>query len=150
MVNINDVKPGNFFWLNYGNGVKDACKVLGVNFENNSLHISVIHKGSEKGSELDVTPLNLDGIQFSEEFLTKLGFIDDESYRVYALPDNGAYVKFYQEGHDLIIRNVDGDWNLVLENPAAPYGCQYMPIPYLHLFQNYVWQWWRLDISSLF
>lgn len=146
MVNIQDVKHRNFLLLNNGNSINEVCKVLGVNFEKNSLHISVI----SNGSELDVAPMNLDGILFSEEILDKLDFTKDASFRVYALPDNGAYVKFYSEGHDLIVRNVGGAWNLVLENPAAHYGCEYKPIPYLHLFQNYVWKWWGLDTSLLY
>ena len=147
MGNIENVKQGNFLLLDYGNGIKETCKVIEVDRTNNKLQVLVLSKNSNN-SEVEVVVNNLEGIRFKEEFLIKMGFYNDTSYQVYDLPVRGAYVKFYQGGHDLLVRKEDGNWCLVLEN--AHYGYELKPILYLHLFQNYVKMWWGLNTDTLF
>ena len=127
MINIIDIKKGNYLLLNYDNGVKEICQVVDVNVENDTVDIFVL----SNGSKLSVPSKCLEGIPFKEDLLDKLdvGFVNDPSYEVYALPENGAFVKYY---------------------PKAPYGCEFKKIPYLHIFQNYAKEWWGLDTDSLF
>ena len=148
MINIIDIKKGNYLLLNYDNGVKEICQVVDVNVENDTVDIFVL----SNGSKLSVPSKCLEGIPFKEDLLDKLdvGFVNDPSYEVYALPENGAFVKYYPTGHDLIIRKETCGWVIVLENPKAPYGCEFKEIPYLHIFQNYAKEWWGLDTDSLF
>lgn len=103
MVNIENVKQGNFLLLDYGNGIKETCKVIEVDRTNNKLQVLVLSKNSNN-SEVEVVVNNLEGIRFKKEFLIKMGFYNDTSYQVYDLPVRGAYVKFYQGGHDLLVR----------------------------------------------
>ena len=67
-----------------------------------------------------------------------MGFVDDSSYRVYGLPDEGAYVKYGVGGNDIIVKKEEGDFVLVVRKDEAKFGCKFIPIPFLHVFQNYV------------
>ena len=68
MVNIENVKQGNFLLLDYGNGIKETCKVIEVDRTNNKLQVLVLSKNSNN-SEVEVVVNNLEGIRFKEEFL---------------------------------------------------------------------------------
>jgi hypothetical protein len=67
MVNIENVKQGNFLLLDYGNGIKETCKVIEVDRTNNKLQVLVLSKNINN-SEVEVVVNNLEGIRFKEEF----------------------------------------------------------------------------------
>lgn len=88
----------------------------------------------------------LEEIPFKKGILTKLGFIKDDNYVVFGLPDNGAYIKFIAGYNDIIVKNENGEWVLVIRNDNAFYGCEFHYIPFLHIFQNLVSDYWHINI----
>lgn len=146
MININELRKGDFVRLNYKNGYKDICKIEQINTEEKKATIKVLNNNSN----IEIDGLDewemLEGVPFKKEFLERSKFIKDDTYVVFGLPDNGAYVKHISEDNDIIVRKEKGEWVLVTRMDQAFYGCRFEYIPYLHVFQNLIFDYWHINI----
>lgn len=147
-MNINELRNGNYVLLNYENGRKDVCKIELINIEERKATLKVLADNAnieidsmDKWAMLEVVP-------FKKKILEQLDFIKDDNYVVFGLPDNGAYVKFIKGNNDIIVRKEKGEWVLVTRNDNAFYGCTFHYIPYLHIFQNLVSDYWHIDLNG--
>lgn len=106
----------------------------------------------DNNSNIEIDSLDewemLKGVPFKKDFLERLKFIKDDTYVVFGLPDNGAYVKHVSEDNDIIVRKEKGEWVLVTRMDQAFYGCRFEYIPYLHVFQNLIFDYWYVNIFS--
>ena len=144
-----ELKVGNFVYLDYQNGCKDVCVVKELDKEKETAILKRLNDGEDKdfpilkGEQWDMVK----GIPFKKDFLEQVGFVYDSSYRVFGLPDEGAYVKYGVEENDMIVKKEGGDFVLVVRKDEAEFGCKFIPIPYLHVFQNNVSS--NIDYSSI-
>lgn len=147
MMNINELRKGNLILVNYRNGRKDVCKIEQINIEERKATLKVL----ADNANIEIDSLDkwamLEAIPFKKEFLKQLEFIKDDDYAVFGLPDNGAYVKYVSGGNDIIVRKEKGEWVLVTRKEQAFYGCRFNYIPYLHIFQNLVFDYWHINIG---
>lgn len=145
---INDLKNGNFVNINFQNGYKAVYKVK--NISTCSQEATLKELGSNNNIIIN-SPEKwrmIEPILLEERFLTNWGFIKDDEYSVYGLPDNGAYVKFVKYGNDIIVRKEKKDWVIVIQDYNAYYGCRFYHIPYLHLLQNEVSKYWDFEYDE--
>lgn len=133
-----ELKVGNIVYVNFLNGHKDVCVVKKLD-KGVAVLKSLDNAGKEEiNISSDEQWKMVEGIPFKKDFLNQMGFVDDSSYRVYGLPDKGAYVKYGVGGNDIIVKKEGGDFVLVIRKDEAKFGCKFIPIPFLHVFQNYV------------
>lgn len=147
-MNINELRNGNYVLLNYGNGRKDkdVCKIEQINIEERKATLRVL----ADNANIEIDSMDkwamLEAIPFEKKILKQLDFIKEDNYAVFGLPDNGAYVKFIKGGNDMIVRKEKGEWVLVTRKDNAFYGCEFHYIPFLHIFQNLVFDYWHINI----
>lgn len=147
-MNINELRNGNYVLLNYGNGRKDkdVCKIEQINIEERKATLRVL----ADNANIEIDSMDkwamLEAIPFEKEILKQLEFIKEDNYAVFGLPDNGAYVKFIKGGNDMIVRKEKGEWVLVTRKDNAFNGCEFHYIPFLHIFQNLVFDYWHINI----
>lgn len=133
-----ELKVGNIVYVNFLNGHKDVCVVKKLD-KGVAVLKSLDNAGKEEiNISSDEQWKMVEGIPFKKDFLNQMGFVDDSSYRVYGLPDEGAYVKYGVGGNDIIVKKEGRDFVLVVRKDEAKFGCKFIPIPFLHVFQNYV------------
>lgn len=145
-----ELKVGNIVYVNFLNGHKDVCVVKKLD-KGVAVLKSLDNAGKEEiNISSDEQWKMVEGIPFKQDFLNQMGFVDDSSYRVYGLPDEGAYVKFIgslKGPNDIIVKKEEGSFVLVVRKDEAEFGCKFIPIPYLHVFQNNVSS--NIDYSSI-
>ena len=147
-MNINELRKGNLVFVNYKNGREDVCKIEQINIEERKATLKVLADNANIEIDSPDKWAMLEAIPFKKEFLKQLEFIKDNDYVVFGLPDNGAYVKFLGGGNDIIVRKEKGEWVLITRKDKAFYGCEFHYIPYLHIFQNLVFDYWRISFSD--
>lgn len=148
-MNINDLRKGNFVMLNFQNGHSDICQIEEINIGEGKATIKVLSDG--ESIEID-TPdkwAMLEAIPFKIDYLNQLNFAKIDKYAVYGLPDNGAYVKPMEVGDDIIVRKENGEWVLVTRKDDAHFCCRFDYIPYLHIFQNLVYDHWFVELVQV-
>lgn len=131
-MNIEDLKEGNFILLNYGNERSDICKVKEINLINKNAIINIISTdedikidNSDKWDMFEPIPLK-------EKYLLQLGFIKENNY-IYR-----TYVKYMPGNNDIIIKEEDGRFFLIIRNDNSIEKYDINPILYLHILQNYI------------
>lgn len=148
-MNINDLKTGSVVLVNYQNGIKDVGRIESVDFARGSAQLKI--HGDDEPITIDTTDKwnMIEPIPLTKRILNILGFKEDSSHVVYLLPDNGAYVKLMPIGNDIIIKNENGEWVIVLRKDEAHFGCRFEFIPFVHIFQNYISEYWGIDYSNI-
>lgn len=148
-MNLKELQVDNWVLLNYGNDKKDICRVENIDYNSGKAILKL--SGIENSINIDsIEKWNMiEGIPLKEDHLEQLGFIKDDNYPVYALPDNGAFVKSMEYGNDVIVRKEKGEWVLVTRQDDSLYGCKFNYIPYLHQFQNLVLRHWYIDFDMI-
>ena len=145
-MDINELRDGNLILVNYRNGRKDVCKIEQINIEERKATLKVLADNANIEIDSSDKWAMLEAIPLKKEFLKQLEFIKDDDYVVFGLPDNGAYVKFLERGNDILVRKEKGEWVLITRKDEAFYGCEFHYIPYLHIFQNIVFDYWHIDL----
>lgn len=148
-MNIEDLKEGNFILLNYGNERSDICKVKKIDLINENAIINII---STKKDIIINNPDKWDmfePIPLREEYLLLLGFVKEDNYDVFKLSIHRAYVKYMPDSNDIIIKEEDGRFFLIIRNDNSIEGYDTNPILYLHILQNNIANYWNLIYDDL-
>lgn len=145
-MNVNDLRKGNYVVLNYQNGRSDVCRIEEIDIWQRKATLKILPDGESVEIDTDDKWPMLEGVPFKIDYLNQLKFIKVDDYAVYGLPDNGAYVKYMAGGNDIIVRKEKGEWVLVTRKDKAHYGCHFDYIPYLHIFQNLVCDYWGVEL----
>ena len=152
-MNIEELEVGNRVRINFLRGQYGDYVIEQLDKENRYAELKEFGK---KSSPFTITHQDqwdmLEGIPFEQKHLTEYVFFKDPSYQVYGLPDTGAFVKFVSIKandypyirEDILVRRENENWVLVRKDDRAKFGCRFFPIPYLHVFQNYLARWYGL------
>lgn len=152
-MNIEELKVGNRVRINFQRGQYGDYVIEQLDKVN---HRAELKEFGKESSPFVITHQDqwnmLEGIPFEKKHLDEYDFLEDSSYRVYGLPDTGAFVKFVSMKTnnypyimvDILVRQERGNWVLVLKDDRAKFGCRFLPIPYLHIFQNCLANWYGL------
>ena len=143
------MRKGNFVMLNYQNGSSDVCQIEEINIEERKANLKVLTNGESIEIDTDDKWVMLGFIPFNIDFLNQLEFAKINDYVVFGLHDNGAYVKPMEVGDDIIVRKENGEWVLVTRKDDAHFCCRFDYIPYLHIFQNLVYDYWHVELITL-
>lgn len=147
-MNINDLRKGNFVMLNYLDGHSDFCQIEEINMGERKATLKVLADGESIEIDTDDKWPMLEAIPFKINYLSQLEFEKVDKYAVYGLPDNGAYVKKVKGYDDIIVRKENGEWVLVTRKDDAHFCCRFDYIPYLHIFQNLVCDYWGVELIT--
>ena len=152
-MDIQDLEIGNEVLVNFKNGVCTRCIIEQLDKEKSYAELKEVGKDDSSFKIIRQDQWSMiEGIPFEQKHLVEYGFFEDLSYRVYGLPDTGAFVKFVSMKtnnypcmrEDILVRRERGNWVLVRKDVSAKFGCRFFPIPYLHIFQNYLTNWYGL------
>ena len=147
-MNINDLRKGNFIMLNYQDGCTDVCQIE-ENIGEGKATVKVLSDGESIEIDTDDKWAMIEAIPFCIDYLDQLKFVKIDDYVVFGLPDNGAYVKPMKGYDDIIVRKENGEWVLVTRKDDAHFCCRFDYIPYLHIFQNLVCDYWHVELITL-
>lgn len=91
----------------------------------------------------------LEPIPLREEYLLLLGFVKEDNYDVFKLSIHRAYVKYMPDSNDIIIKEEDGRFFLIIRNDNSIEGYDTNSILYLHILQNNIANYWNLIYDDL-
>ena len=144
---INELRKGNFILIDYGNGCKDICKIEQINKEERKAILKDLADNANIKIDSQEKWAMLEAISFKKEFLEQLGFKEDDDI-VSGLPDTEVYKEFIKGGNDIRVRKEKGKWVLVTQKDGASHGCEFHDIPFLHIFQNLLSDYWHIKICE--
>lgn len=78
-------------------------------------------------------------VSFSDEILLALGFCPDKGW-LYLLPEEEFWIKKLTRNNFIfeeILKKEQGDWVVVESKPEAAFGCKFIPVGCLRLYQHH-------------
>lgn len=132
MIRIEELRKGNYVDVKVEeSGIKTRCEVININVEDGVATLKDLSNNSEFMIDTTDKWELVCGILTSDGELRNLRFFYDPERSVYALAENGAWIK-----DDAIVLKYNGGYDLMVEESDGFFGCRAIHVPYIHLLQN--------------